>query len=68
MATIIRRAIPIGAIDEFITPPVRPPLLSLIKLIHYGDVPLDRIWFITSLSQRVYDFGESLSTGYFLHD
>ena len=43
MATIIRRAIPIGAIDVFIPPPPRPPLLSLIKLIHYGDVPLDRI-------------------------
>ena len=39
------------------SPPTSPPApLSLIKLIHYGDVPLDRIRFITSLSQRVYDF------------
>ena len=29
---------------------------SLIWPIHYEDVPLNRVWFITSLSQRVYDF------------
>ena len=30
----------------------------------YGDVPSDRVWFLTSLSQ----FRVSLSTGYCLHD
>ena len=45
-----------GQTNYQVHPPPPPPAPSLIKLIHYGDVPLDRIWFITSLSQRVNDF------------